>query len=552
MPPASSSRVPRTLPPGKHWFRRIACKRWIACLTCVAGALALRAALLPWIGVPEPWVSDEFSYLLGADTFASGRLSNPTHPLWVHFETLHVNQSPTYVSKYPPGQALVLAVGQRMFGHPWFGVWLSAGLMCGAICWMLDGWLPPRSALIGGGLAVVQAGALGYWVNSYYGGAVAAIGGSLLLGAVPRIVKFPQRRYVLTGGVGIGILACTRPYEGALLTLACSAALLLWIKSRGRSPRQLLSPGLLLPGAAVISLFLLALGFYNFRTTGQALISPYQVNEAAYSPVPLFLWQSPRATAPEYRNPVIRAHWMGWEGAQYYGWRSRPILKVASICYAGWRYFFRASAIALIPIGACFWMSRLLWVRYGILIAALSLLGQLAVRGPTESHYLAPVAGLFFLFSAGGLRFFSTLRYRSQNRARALPVLIITAWLLSFAVEAATAIQEPNRARAGEYQVAGSDAFLRSRRAILDQLNRDPARHLVIVRYAPGHNVHLEWVYNCASIDESAIVWARDRGPQENILLIRYFRERKVWLLNADDEHPSIIPYRLPLESSRK
>jgi hypothetical protein len=131
-------------------------------------------------------------------------------------------------------------------------------------------------------------------------------------------------------------------------------------------------------------------------------------------------------------------------------------------------------------------------------------------------------------------------------------VLIITAWLFSFAVEAATAIQEPNKARAGEYQVAGSDAFLRSRRAILAQLNRDPARHLVIVRYAPDHNVRLEWVYNSASIDESAIVWARDRGPHENIPLIRYFRERKVWLLNADDEHPSIIPYRLPLESSHK
>ena len=542
--------VRRTVRSGNQWFRWIACRRPLACFICVAAELTLRAVMLPWIGVPEPWVSDEFSYLLGADTFASGRLANPTHPFWIHFETLHVNQLPTYVSKYPPTQALIMAAGQRMFGQPWFGVWISAALMCGSICWMLQGWLPPRSALIGGGLAVIQMGALGYWVNSYYGGAAAAFGGSLLLGVVPRIVKFPRWRHVLMGGFGLGLLACTRPYEGVFLIVACSVAALLWMRCKRRSLRPLLSPGLLLPGFAMTAIFLLAFGFYNYRTTGNALLLPYVVNEATYSPVPSLLWQSPHRTPPKYRDAAIRAHWMGWEAAQYYGWRSRPILKLASIGYAAWRYFFRGSGIALIPIGACLWMWRLLWLRYATLIAALFLLAPFGVRGPTEAHYLAPIAGLFFLFAGAGLLSLSTLRYRNQRRARGLSALILVSWLLSFGVEAANAIKEPLNARAGEYRVAGADAFLNSRRAVLAQLGRDPAWHLVIVHYAPDHNVHLEWVYNRASIDESAIVWARDRGTQENLLLIQYFRKRKVWLLDADDEHPHLVLYRLPLEAS--
>jgi hypothetical protein len=241
---------------GSRWFEKLerrfsqlARQRTLSVVAVGLLTLILRAALLPVLPIPEPIVHDEFAYLLAADTYAHGRLTNPTHPMWVHFESFGIIQQPSYQCIAQPAQGMILAAGKILFHHAFWGVWLAAGLMCAAICWMLQGWLPPRWALLGGLLAVLRFGTLTYWTNSYWGGTAGAIGGALVLGALPRIKSSQRIRDALLMGLGLAILANSRPYEGFVFSLPVAVLLFAWMLGKHGPalktsfPRVIMVPG---------------------------------------------------------------------------------------------------------------------------------------------------------------------------------------------------------------------------------------------------------------------------------------------------------------------
>ncbi len=67
-------------------------------------------------------------------------------------------------------------------------------------------------------------------------------------------------------------------------------------------------------------------------------------------------------------------------------------------------------------------------------------------------------------------------------------------------------------------------------------------RHLVVVRYAAGHDPAHEWVYNAADIEKSPIVWAREMDAVRNAKLVDYFADRRIWLLYVD-HGCTLFPY---------
>ena len=125
---------------GNPWFIRVERRSGagpqagMAVASVGIATFLLRLAILPFCPVPLPFLPDDFSLMLACDTFAHGRLTNPTPAMWIHFETIHVDMHPTYMSMYFPAQGLVMAAGKVLFGNPWYRhPGLQRADVCGAL-----------------------------------------------------------------------------------------------------------------------------------------------------------------------------------------------------------------------------------------------------------------------------------------------------------------------------------------------------------------------------------------------------------------------------------
>jgi hypothetical protein len=520
-------------------FGRLARRRGLSVAAVGGAALLLRLAILPLSPIPQPFVHDEFANLLAADTFASGRLTNPTHPMWVYFESFHITQQPTYMSMYFPAQGLVLAAGKVVAGNPWFGVWLSAGMMCAAMCWMLQGWLPPGWALLGGALAVVRFALFSYWFNAYYGGAVAAIGGALVLGALPRVWRTARIRDGLWMALGVAILANSRPYEGALVCVPVAFTLVWWVAKKARPAASVLLRRAMAP-AALLLIVVAMDGFYNHRVFGNAFTLPYQVNRATYASAPVFLWQQPRPE-PVYRYKVMRDFYSRWELGDFLyartpaGFVSRTAQKLGTVLL----FFF---GIALLP--PLIMLPRVLRdrrVRFLVGAGAIYAAG-LSVNAWLFPHYLAPFACALYAILLQAMRHLRVWRpgRRPLGLAvvRMIPVVCLT--LVGLRLCSGPLNLSIPRWPTMWY---GTEPLGLPRACVLAELESYPGPQLAIVRYAPDHAPFDDWVYNAADIDKSKVVWAREAEAGNSQDLLRYFRDRKVWLVEPDYRPPKISLY---------
>jgi len=443
--------------------------------------------------------------------------------MWVFFETFHVLQHPTYSSIYPPAQGAALALGQ-LLGHPWLGVLLSAGVMCGAILWALQGWMPPGWAFLGGMLAMLRVGLVSDWVNSYWGGAMAAIGGALVIGAFPRILHQQRPRHALLMGLGAVILANSRPLEGLIFCVPVGVSLLGWLFWGHHANLKHVSLHVFLPLLLVSACLLAFVGYYNWRVTHDPLLLPEALDSRLYSNYPVFLWQHPKPPL-QYLNPQFD---------EFYNHVQASVTPRT----LRWSILAKSHKIWFFFLGTTFSLSlislpnllrdrkmRLLVIQFVV-----SFLGALAVAW-SFPHYFAPLTATIYILLVQMLRYLRLLKFGWKPAGLYLTRVIVL-----------LAIARPFVVVASAMQSCGSD-WRRSRAEIVTRLDATPGQHLVLVCYQPDHDVDHEWVYNASDIDNSKIVWARVIPGRDLTPLLEYFKDRHAWELNPDDAGGQVKSY---------
>jgi hypothetical protein len=524
-------------------LRKLAERTGWSMLLLAALPIGLRLALLPHCPVPVPSGSDDFAYLLLADTLRHSRLANAPHALPQFFEQVFVLQRPTYSSIYPLGQGLVLALGWIVAGHPWAGVLLTSGSLSALCYWMLRGWTTAAWALVGGLLATFEFGPLSYWTNCYWGGAVSAIAGCLVFGALPRLRQNGRYRDAALLGVGLALQLLTRPYEFLLLVLSVTlffAPLLFGTIERFRVGRVLGLAALPLFAAGALTLL------QNKAVTGAWTTFPYALSRYQYGVPATFTFQ-PNPVPHRQLNAEQELDYAAQSEIHGPGTDTlRSYLQRLLYRARFYRFFFLAPLyLALLIFVVTTREFRFAWVLATFLVFALGT----NFYPYFYPHYLAALTCLFVLASVRGLQSLSDFeiggRVVGQEIAGILLFVCAAQFLFWYGLHAWA--NEQALFAIGPFEtwdfINYGDPEGRIR--IDRELAQKPGRQLVFVRYGPQHAFR-EWVHNAADIDAARIVWAHDLGSGENQALRKYYPDRSVWLLEPDVRPPKLSPY--PLE----
>jgi hypothetical protein len=299
------------------------------------------------------------------------------------------------------------------------------------------------------------------------------------------------------------------------------------------------------PLCLVLAATVAGIGYYCWRVTGNPFHMPYEVEKQTYGVAPYLLWQ-PMSPPPAYHHALIREMYVN-RLPQMYRFSRLPIGLLAK-AYGAWTFYLWPALtfpvlmlVVVLPSGFS-WRQIHNRTRF-LLLIFVTMVAGLALETFFEPHYASPLTGVILALDLVAMRQLRWWRFSGMCSGlflvRAIPVICVIMFVL--------------RAAAGPMHIPLTESYVPAwhqigpksfgRAAMLRRLQQLAGPQLVIVRYRPGRDPFEEWVYNEADIDAAQVVWARDMSPAENEELIKYFKDRRLWLLEPDEKPPRLSQY---------
>ena len=521
---------------------------WHVLIPGVTGFLIAMA--ISWSRWPSPTMHDDFGNLLVASTLLEGRLSNPVPEAWESMETFHVVFQPSYASKYPVGLGFMLAVGKLIFGTFAAGLWLCAGLASAAIAWMIAAHFPRRWAMASGLATATHPFWQNGWSQEFTNGWLAVTGTALVLGGLLRIrsrFRSPsttrkEKNYegYLTGMVGLGcvITLFSRPFEGGvvcgLLGIYFLPAL---IRRQVYLDRRFWKAAL--PGALVLASGICIQLVINCSITGQVTQLPYQLHESQYGVAPVLIWQKPHEPTIGHRFTEQVEFHHGWsmnaynQTASFFGYFAMLRLRMVFLVHH-W-----GQMLAFAPLGLLLLRSerRRFIGLIGLLLISILVINCIPWAVPQYVSPLIPIAIFIGCSVSRGLikRVGSSLRISNRPIRLEYAAFVFVLLLNTFGV---LSIAYARSSRSEGWEVSWAE----KRVEIIRQLESQPQQDLVFVRYpANFDNVHSEWVFNDADIENTPVLWVRWGTTELNQRVSSAYPNRKVWLLQFNEKSEPML-----------
>jgi hypothetical protein len=358
-----------------------------------------------------------------------------------------------------------------------------------------------------------------------------------------RLRKSPRVRDSLLMGLGIAILASSRPYEGLLLCIPASVALLFWWLKEKKTEFFLVMRRTVFPLVLCVGVTAIAMGYYNWRVTGHPLRLPYQLNEMTYEVAPLFIFQSPRPQ-PLYNHDALREFYLLSDLPQYQQTQSVRGLLLS--------WYQRTEKVWLLLLGPALTLpllvallirarelkwKRLDWRgRFLVWTSAVSIAG-LAIEVYGQAHYAAPMTCVLMAIVLLAMRRMRRWEWHGKPAGLFLSRAIPLTCVLMLALRAAAGPLHIDTGPTWPPTWYNSDSRKLPRDGIEKGLEKVPGKSLVLVSYKAQGNSDTphEWIYNAADIDSAKIVWAWDMGAAKNQELIDYFNDRQVWKIEVSE-----------------